>query len=289
VVRVFDIFHEIAYGYNSISTQGAALRIAISAEGPDLEAKVGNGFGLSQYLVIVDSETMAFEAVPNPGASGQRGAGIQTVVLAISKEVNTVLTGYMSPTAERHLSANGIEVLTGVSGTVAEVLESYKKSDLHKHVGAVRKPESSWARIDKVAFIHALRSPASQFANLLPTLVGVVLLIGIFNAFVSQELISRVFSGNTALDTLWGASLGSILAGNPINSYVIGGELLEHGVSLFAVTALIIAWVTVGLVQLPAEIATLGRRFALARNAISFALSVAIAIVTVVVLNFVTR
>lgn len=250
---------------------------------------MGDRFGLSQYLVIVDSETMAFEAVPNPGASGQRGAGIQAVVIAMSRKVSTVLTGYMSPTAKRHLSANGVEVLTGVGGRVAEALEQYKRGDLQRHRGVVRKPESRPARIDKVAFVHALRSPANQFANLLPILVGVVLLIGIFNTFVSQKLMSRIFSGNTALDTLWGAGFGSILAGNPINSYVIGGALLEYGVSLFAVTALIIAWVTVGLVQLPAEIAALGRRFALARNAISFALSIAIAISTVVVLNFVAR
>jgi len=263
------------------------LRIAISAEGWDLEARVGDRFGLSQYLVIVDSETMAFEAVPNPGASGQRGAGIQAVVLAISKNVNTVFTGYMSQTAKRHLSANGIEVLTGLSGTVAEVLEKYKKGDLQKYMGVVRKPESRGAKIDKVALVHAVRSSASQFANLLPTLIGVVLLIGIFNAFVSKELIFSIFSGNTALDSLWGACLGSILAGNPINSYIIGGELLEYGVSLFAVTALIITWVTVGLVQLPAEIVTLGRRFALVRNAVSFILSIAIAIITVVVLNLI--
>jgi predicted Fe-Mo cluster-binding NifX family protein len=132
-----------------MSTQGAALRIAISAEGPDLQAKVGDRFGLSQYLVIVDSETMAFEAVPNPGASGQRGTGIQAVVLAISKNVNTVLTGSMSPTAKRHLSANGIEVLTGLCGTVAEVLEKYKKGDLQKHTGVIRKPESRGPRLTR--------------------------------------------------------------------------------------------------------------------------------------------
>jgi len=281
--------YEIAYGYDSISTQGVALRIAISAEGPDLKARVGDRFGLSQYLVIVDSETMAFEAVPNPGGSGRRGAGIQAVVIAITKEVNTVLTGYISPTAKRHLSANGIGVLTGVSGTVAEVLEKYRKGDLQKHMGVVQKSESRGAEIDRVALVHALRSSANQFGNILPILVGVVLLIGIFNAFVSKELISSVFSGNTVLDTLWGACFGSIFAGNPINSYIIGGELLEYGISLFAVTALIIAWVTVGLVQLPVEIAALGSRFALARNAISFALSIAIAILTVVILNFITR
>ena len=89
------------------------------------------------------------------------------------------------------------------------------------------------------------------------------------------------------LDILCGAGFGSILAGNPINSYVIGGELLEHGVSLFAVTAFIIAWVTVGLVQLPAEMSALGKKFALIRNVLSFVLSIAISIFTVLTYNFI--
>jgi hypothetical protein len=104
---------------------------------------------------------------------------------------------------------------------------------------------------------------------------------------VSRGLLSSTFSGEIVLDTLWGACFGSILAGNPINSYVIGGELLEHGTSLFAVTSLIVSWVTVGFVQLPAEIKALGRRFALVRIAASFVLSIVIAILTVLVLNLV--
>jgi len=118
-------------------------------------------------------------------------------------------------------------------------------------------------------------------------MAGVVLLIGLFNAFVSRDLLASVFSGNPLLDTFWAACFGSFLAGNPLNSYVIGGELLRYGGSLYAVTALIIAWVTVGLVQLPAEIAALGRRFALVRNAASFLLAIAIAIFTVVVVNLI--
>ena len=88
-------------------------------------------------------------------------------------------------------------------------------------------------------------------------------------------------------DTLWGACFGSILAGNPINSYIIGAALLNHGISLFAVTAFIITWVTVGLVQLPAEIASLGLRFALLRNVICLVLAIPIAILTVMILNFI--
>ena len=222
------------------------MKIAISADGPNLEAKVGNRFGTSQYLAIVDLETGDFEAVPNPGTSGQRGSGMQAVVLAISKDVKTVLTGYCSPTAYNNLKANGIEVLTGLSGTVGEIIEKYKKGELPKSAGVETELSSKENEGDKSALAHATRSSAKQFINLLPILVGVVLLIGLFNAFVSKDSLSYIFSDNMALDTLWGACFGSIFAGNPINSYIIGGELLKYNISLFAVTALIITWVTVG-------------------------------------------
>jgi len=45
----------------------------------------------------------------------------------------------------------------------------------------------------------------------------------------------------------------------------------------------------VGLVQLPAETAALGRRFALLRNGLSFVLSIPIALFTVMILDFVGR
>ena len=63
--------------------------------------------------------------------------------------------------------------------------------------------------------------------------------------------------------------------------YVIGGEMLEQGVSLFAMTAFITAWVIIGLVQLPAEMAALGKKFALIRNALAMVLCIAISILTV--------
>jgi hypothetical protein len=106
---------------------------------------------------------------------------------------------------------------------------------------------------------------------------------------VSRELLSGIFSGHAVLDTLWGACFGSVIAGNPINSYIIGGELLDYGVSLFAVTALVISWVSVGLIQLPAEMVALGKKFAVVRTAASFVMAVIIAMATVTMVNFFVR
>jgi hypothetical protein len=56
-------------------------------------------------------------------------------------------------------------------------------------------------------------------------------------------------------------------------------------ISLVAVTAFLVSWVTVGSIQLPAEMIMLGKRFAIYRNLICFGLSVLIAVLAVATLS----
>jgi hypothetical protein len=79
-------------------------------------------------------------------------------------------------------------------------------------------------------------------------LLGVVLLWELFQTFASKQFIASVFTGELFQDTVIGSAIGSIAAGNPITSYIIGGELMKEGVSLFAITAFIVTWVTVSIV-----------------------------------------
>ena len=252
------------------------MKIAISSDSSNLNAGVAQRFGISHYLIIVDTGTMEIEAIPNPGAAAKAAAGVQAVVIAIRKEVDPVLTGYCSPTAMKYLRDNGIEVVTGVKGIVAEAVAQYRKQAHAIPARSMDEPYFAGA-----ALIDALKRSGMQIVNMLPIFVGVVLLIGLFKTFISKDLLSSIFSGNALLDTLFGTGLGSILAGNPLNSYVIGGEMLEQGVSLFAMTAFITAWVIIGLVQLPAEMAALGKKFALIRNVLAMVLCIAISILTV--------
>ena len=263
------------------------MKIAVSADGSNLDEKVADRFSTAEYLLVIDTDTGEYEAVPNLFTTHQHGAGVQSIVLAVSKGAKAVLTGYCNPAVANQLKANGIEILTGMTGTVRDAVEQYKKVPTMR--APETRPSSMAAIVNKVVLVNAARSAARQFVTLLPILIGVVLLIGLFDVFVSRGLLTSIFSGNVALDTLWGACFGSIFAGNPINSYIIGGELLKYGVSLFAVTAFIVTWVTVGLVQLPAEIAAFGKRFALLRNGLSFLIAIPIAIVTVLILNLLER
>jgi len=263
------------------------LKIAVSAEGPTLDAKVGSRFGTSGYMLIVDLQTMKLDPVPLGAGQGQRGGGMQAVVAAIGHRVKVVLTGYCGPQALAHLSDNGIKVIDGLEGTVIDVIDTYRREELSNP--EIGYPDLSRSQRSRSGRIQAsLYASAKQFGNILPIMAGVILLMGLFSALVSKTLITMVFSGKRVLDNLWGACLGSILAGNPINSYIIGSELLDQGVGLVAVTSFMVAWVSVGLVQLPAEMASLGVRFALIRNLVAFVFSMIIASLTVFISHLIT-
>jgi hypothetical protein len=113
-----------------------------------------------------------------------------------------------------------------------------------------------------------------------------LLLTSLLITVFPEQISAGLFGNGDIIDTLLGASIGSIAAGHPLASYLLGGELLSGGVSLLAVTALVVTWVTVGIVQLPAEALLLGTRFAVYRNIISFIAAVAIAFLTVYTLRF---
>ncbi len=125
----------------------------------------------------------------------------------------------------------------------------------------------------------------NAFLKSLPVLLGVLILVSLSQTLIPKDAFTWLFSKNIILDSFIGSLLGSILAGNPVTSYVLGGEMLTQGISLMAITAFIVAWVTVGIVQLPAESVLLGKRFAITRNIIAFLMAIIVAILTVILMG----
>ena len=124
------------------------------------------------------------------------------------------------------------------------------------------------------------------FINVLPIIVGMMLATSLAVTMFPEQMSAGLFGNGEILNTLLGASIGSVAVGHPLASYLLGGELLGGGVSLIAVTALVVTWVTVGIVQLPAEALMLGTRFAVYRNIICFIATILIAFLTVYTLSF---
>ncbi len=133
-------------------------------------------------------------------------------------------------------------------------------------------------------FISAGRRAVRGLTNMIPIVSGVVLLVGLIKTAVPESFYTGLFQGHLFADSLIGASVGSLLTGNAATSYIIGGELTDKGIGLLPVTAFLVSWVTVGIVQLPAE-SVLGKKFALLRNVTSFILAVAVAGITVFILG----
>jgi predicted Fe-Mo cluster-binding NifX family protein len=106
------------------------MKIAVSANGPTLDAEVDPRFGRCPYFIIADPETMEFETIDNASALAAGGAGISAAQMVAGKGVAAIITGNCGPNAHQVLSAAGIEMITGASGKVKDVLESYRAGKL---------------------------------------------------------------------------------------------------------------------------------------------------------------
>lgn len=132
---------------------------------------------------------------------------------------------------------------------------------------------------------RSILKSAKSFAKVMPMMLGVILSMGLFQTYVTKEMLASLFSGNILADTLIGTVTGGISVGHPVTSYIIGGELIQNGISMYAVTAFLLSWVSLGIIQLPLEVQLFGKRFTLLRNLLSFAAAVIVSLLTVMTLE----
>jgi predicted Fe-Mo cluster-binding NifX family protein len=102
------------------------MKIAVSTNGQSLDAEVEPRFGRCRYFIIADPDTMQFEVLDNSDAMDAGGAGISAAQVIVKKGVQAVLTGNCGPNAYQVLSPAGVQVITGVSGKVREVIDDYR-------------------------------------------------------------------------------------------------------------------------------------------------------------------
>lgn len=108
------------------------MKIAVSSTGDNLESDVDMRFGRCKYFMIVESDSMDFSAVSNESVMASGGAGIKAAETIVNQDVKIVLTGNIGPNAHRTLSAAGIKVFTGTTGTIKEAINKYKNNDLRE-------------------------------------------------------------------------------------------------------------------------------------------------------------
>ena len=100
--------------------------IAISSTGNTLDSEVDPNFGKAKWFILVNTETMEYEAIEGVGEDVQTGAGRAAAEIIIGTGVGGVLTGEVGGNAAALLSNARIYVFTGASGTVEYAIEQYK-------------------------------------------------------------------------------------------------------------------------------------------------------------------
>ena len=125
--------------------------------------------------------------------------------------------------------------------------------------------------IDRDKALQSLRLSWQTLLKLLPLLIAIFGLVGLFQEFIPPALVARLLGKSSGLFSLLISSFaGAISIGPPLAAYPLAETLLKAGAWPPAIAAFIFSWISIGVITLPFEVATFGARFALLRNGISF-------------------
>jgi len=112
------------------------MKIAVASSGTTLDVPVDPRFGRCPFFLVVDTDTLQFEVLENQAAQAGGGAGIQAAQAVARAGAEGVIAGNFGPNAFQALTAGGIPVYTGATGTVAEAVQLFKDGKLQELEGA---------------------------------------------------------------------------------------------------------------------------------------------------------
>ena len=106
------------------------MKICVTAIGNNLDADVDPRFGRCKYFLIIDMETMNVESISNDSLMASGGAGIQAAQMVAKTGATTVITGNIGPNAFQTLTSAGIKVITGLNGSIKDVVNKFKRGEI---------------------------------------------------------------------------------------------------------------------------------------------------------------
>lgn len=108
------------------------MKVAISAQGKDMDALIDPRFGRARWLIFADTDGddwQAHDNGANVAASG--GAGVQAGTTVAGQGVEAVITGNVGPNAHKVLAAAGIGIYQAGNGVrVRDALAALRRGEL---------------------------------------------------------------------------------------------------------------------------------------------------------------
>ena len=130
------------------------MKVAVSSSGTNLDSQIDPRFGRCAYFIIVNTDDMSFEAFDNEAIALGGGAGIQSSQFVVSKGAGAIITGNVGPNAVHTLSAAGVNIFPGQTGSVRDAVERYRTGEIKpqgspnvdNHYG-MGDEASAWAKV----------------------------------------------------------------------------------------------------------------------------------------------
>jgi predicted Fe-Mo cluster-binding NifX family protein len=102
------------------------MKIMITTAEPNIESSVDSRFGRASYLLVVNPDTLEWQAHPNPGINSPGGAGITAAQFVAKQKMDAVISGGYGPHAVEILNTANVPMyLFGTATTVRDVVARF--------------------------------------------------------------------------------------------------------------------------------------------------------------------
>jgi len=138
---------------------------------------------------------------------------------------------------------------------------------------------------NKKKTLAAMKKSKGMMGSMLGEIIAIIFMIGLVLTFVPPESIENILgSTNVFLSTIAAAAAGSITLVPAFVAFPLVGSLVDAGASIVPAVAFLTTLTMVGFVTFPLEKKEFGTKFALTRNALSFAAALVIALMMGVII-----
>ncbi len=137
---------------------------------------------------------------------------------------------------------------------------------------------------DKKKTKKSLLIALKTLGKIAPSILSVILLIGLMYGLLSDKIAIFFGQENGVIGFFTIALFGSVIHMPSLLAFPLAGSFLAEGASVSSVAAFITTLTMIGIVTLPLEIKTMGKKFAIYRNLFSFGIALIIAVLMGVIL-----
>ena len=129
---------------------------------------------------------------------------------------------------------------------------------------------------DKSKTKNALKKAWKSFENILPSVLAVLLLIGLILSVLDEKTISRLLGAESGVfGMVIAAIIGSITLIPGFVAFPLAASLLQAGAGYAQIAMFISALMMVGIATLPLEAKYFGKKIAIKRNLLALGVAIA--------------